>query len=1286
MLHKFKLLFFISLFFAVTSQLHANVIVTIKPPPPGKLNVENLWSVTLNNVSQSTFKVFLDGQLTENSDGLIFEAKTKEFDLPPGITTVTVNEVSPISAKFPKEKYKNVLMQTGEVPSGNYTICVIVEKKDGSVLGDQCITHQVTIASAISLFMPDNDAVIKEKNPTFSWAPLSGNNQYKFTIAEKNGTPTQSMNTPLYDKTVNSPLYVYSPSAPTLVAGNSYYWRVTLLDYKGDPMPQYQSEIRGFKIYKDEPPPNNTGDGFIQLLTPSDDGNLDVTQMTSNNNNTFPAFKFTWKKANTNKSITKYILKIYKVNGPGRFNFDEATPNYKEEIVDGINSAQQQTIITVEMGILDKGSEYYWRMEAFSQSYLNQNNGIVGKSDVFKFKVIGGEDLADDVKKFKIGKYDVSVTKITNKSPSNFEGTGKVTLWANGPSVDVKFQDLIIENTAMQWKVKSGTIQNAVQAGFKPIKLEHAESQSYFTGKVISLGTEGATIQGFITTQFPLMTTANIKINGVNYPIPNNVGIASAETWFKVDPETKLSIDNLTCTETPEYDLTEPTGFKLSFSSVKTSFTVQSNKLTLKLAGVITFPDNIKNTSGEKIQIGFENQSSLKFSQDLDKASFSVPISKNGNASLYVKSVTFDLVPKGDWKGGIRIQKGTINFKYGSGFSDIELTPNNTAGDLYMTSKGLTAKTTISGLSYNSKFYGFSCTVDKFVLDYKNNTLNNCNFTGGVYIPFVSLNMKYTIPINEFGIGTGFLDIDNSLGSMYLFGNNPSEHDRLKLNLKSALIKQDKITFQCDITLDNTKNENLSTGTMNAYSLYVSSNGKIGFDQDEITPGGWLELDNYTGSVYNGYDVTLSRIRIGDVDGNGNYSFDVKGKIILAEDLSGPGGSDFGVSYPFYRNPNKGGSGSEVSYANEMQSDGISVKFENSESSYSASISYVRGDATYGTAFMASFDMTMHDPSEFIVTSRVILGKAPEGFKYWFVEAGVEFPDNPISIGIGDLGLYGFKGRVYSKMRHTGTGISNNTYVPDGSMIFGVYAEVPFMSTEDKGDKIWGKTSLEVTIGNGFKSVLTGDVYILAGGVGKTNAKIYGNAVITVSTSPAFFSADVNVVANFDNVVCGNGNLALYFGSDTWYLNVGTPQSPLTMNIYCGPTTATSYIDLNGSNVAFGVGYSVDTGPQTWAIFYGRAWGSVNIDGNLAYSPFQFTGKAVITGGAELGFHYDIWIHHGNITVLSAAITATLEATLPNPVCFAGKISAKGCIFHICKTVTLKMRYKGGSFSFDDHC
>ena len=88
------------------------------------------------------------------------------------------------------------------------------------------------------------------------------------------------------------------------------------------------------------------------------------------------------------------------------------------------------------------------------------------------------------------------------------------------------------------------------------------------------------------------------------------------------------------------------------------------------------------------------------------------------------------------------------------------------------------------------------------------------------------------------------------------------------------------------MSLDNTKNENLKTGTMSAYHLYVKSNATVGFEESENLPGGWLELYNYSDAAYNNYDVTLNKNKIQKFRLR-QFQFWSKRKIILAEDLSG---------------------------------------------------------------------------------------------------------------------------------------------------------------------------------------------------------------------------------------------------------------------------------------------------------------------------------------------------------------------------------------------------------------
>lgn len=1254
-----KLFLLLGILFVFAGNIQSQVVVQIKQPPPGKLNVENLWSVTLKNTTQITYKVYLEGNLTESTDGLIFKATSAEFDLAPGTTTVTVSDVSPINSTFPVAKYKNVLMQTGDVPSGQYQVCVQVRQKTGADLGFQCINHTVEQISAITLLGPAKDAEVAEKNPTFNWIPVVFNKpgyQYTLTIAEKIGTPQQSIKVPYFTKTQSQSLLPYPISAPLLEDGKTYYWQVTLQDPSGNIVQSATSEIFSFK--KSQP----MADGFIQLVRPSNNGELETTTGPSGGE----LFRFIWKKANTTKSISNYIVTIYKAEVDGRLG---------EAIVEGKVSANSNAQefnydVYVEKGLLNKGSEYFWKVETQSISYSTP----VGKSDVAKFKVTGGVQLATEIKEFTIGKYTVSVLSITNPSPGNFSGKGKLKLWEGGPTVYVDFSKLVIEGNHNVWKVKSGQIQNAIplKAGNDGYPLTNLETKSFFVPQVIQLTKDKASIQGNILTRFPFISYTK---QGAYYSILNTE-IESSTIWFDLDPVKKITGGAAYGKQNYNYNLSEPAGFKLSFSQ-SSSFTLQGNKLTLGLYGDITLPDNIKDVNGSVIKILVSNKATLKFTTDVSIShTINLPLNKKKDVNLHLINILVDLAPRPGWKGGIRISTATVYFPQNSGFDKVSLNEENTSGSLYLTSKGLTAKAEITGMNYDSKFFGFDCKVDKFVLDYKDNVMNKCSFAGGLYVPVVGMNVNYIIPVTDNGIGKGNLEYDN-LGSVYLFGGQPNEEDRLNFKMNTAFIKEGKITFQGEFQLDNKKNENLKTGAIKVSNFYVTSTGDVGFEGSS-----WKQLNDYTDANYNGYDATLTKVRLRRIS-TGNYAFDVDGTLIVSEDLSAPGGSVFGLSYKFYKNENQGGSGSELTYSNQIDQNEIQVTFQNGQSTFNAGLKYLTGQ--YGKGFMATFSMNMKSPSSYSFSSTIMTGIAPQGFKYWFVEAATEFPA-PITIGVADLGIKGFKGRVYSRMSHSGTGIGNLDYHPDIKNTFGVFAEVPFLSTSDDGYKIWGKTAFEIMIGEGFKSVLTGDAYILSSGYGSTDGKINGNVTITVSTNPKYFSCDAYVNANISGAICGNGTMGLYFGEDTWYVNIGTKESPVSVNMYCGTTTATSYINLNPSNIAFGIGYSIDTGPKRWAVFYGRAWGSITIDGALNYSPFQFGGTAVLKGGGELGFYYDIFCCEGYLPVLSAEVTAALNVQLPDPVCFAGKISAKGCIWKLCKTVTLKMKYKNGSFSMEETC
>ena len=91
-----------------------------------------------------------------------------------------------------------------------------------------------------------------------------------------------------------------------------------------------------------------------------------------------------------------------------------------------------------------------------------------------------------------------------------------------------------------------------------------------------------------------------------------------------------------------------------------------------------------------------------------------------------------------------------------------------------------------------------------------------------------------------------------------------------------------------------------------------------------------------------------------------------------------------------------------------------------------------------------------------------------------------------IPTGLLDLSIYGFTGRVYYKMKHSGTNINTDDYVPNSSSFIGVYGLTQLKTLTDNGVKFWGSVALEVaTASYGLESIkFRGGGEFVSSGVG----------------------------------------------------------------------------------------------------------------------------------------------------------------------------------------------------------
>lgn len=213
------------------------VVVRIHQPPPFQLNVSDLYRVDLTNATVQTYTVYLRGSATETQEGLLLEAKSNNFTLPPGFKNVSQSELSPIDVNYSNSSFKDVVVRTGSLPAGDYTICIYaIDAVTGDELGRDCIQHSIAHPSAPALLTPADGTKLEGAYPFFTWMPpmpvpaVPVAYELKIVTLLEHQTPLGAMESNpawLTEIDIASTTCRYSPSARAFVNGESYAWQIT---------------------------------------------------------------------------------------------------------------------------------------------------------------------------------------------------------------------------------------------------------------------------------------------------------------------------------------------------------------------------------------------------------------------------------------------------------------------------------------------------------------------------------------------------------------------------------------------------------------------------------------------------------------------------------------------------------------------------------------------------------------------------------------------------------------------------------------------------------------------------------------------------------------------------------------------------------------------------------------------------------------------------------------------------------------------------------------------------
>lgn len=233
-------------------------------PPPNQLRQADLWRVQLTNLGKEPVRLYLQGVVTEARDGEVINARSAVIVLPPGTRTFTGTELSPISVDRVHPRYRELYLRTGEVPAGEYTVCVYARAAEtGEELGSDCYEQTIQRLSPPILLQPaDGDSIPEGQRPVLSWIPPSPvppgmQLTYTVRIVEMLGqqSPYDAMqsNPAFFERSgLTVPMLQYPLDARPFQPGRAYAWKVGA--YAGQVL-LGESEIWSFRVFSPRRPP-----------------------------------------------------------------------------------------------------------------------------------------------------------------------------------------------------------------------------------------------------------------------------------------------------------------------------------------------------------------------------------------------------------------------------------------------------------------------------------------------------------------------------------------------------------------------------------------------------------------------------------------------------------------------------------------------------------------------------------------------------------------------------------------------------------------------------------------------------------------------------------------------------------------------------------------------------------------------------------------------------------------------------------------------------------------------
>jgi hypothetical protein len=232
------------------AMLTATPTVQLFNPPPGQYDIEQLWKARVSNLDNTTYEAWFEGFVFEATQGQVFYARTKKFQLPPGTRIYMYRDVQ-IERTQSAPGYERFATQIGGLPAGSYTFVLVLNAFGIS----DTVEFEVRPMGPPRLVRPRDGDTVRAPYPQFVWTPprpASPGVTYDLKLVQllEGQSPDEALraNLPWFDQAdLRVPSLTYPTSARALEEWKTYAWQVAARDASGAPA---TSETRAFTLLK----------------------------------------------------------------------------------------------------------------------------------------------------------------------------------------------------------------------------------------------------------------------------------------------------------------------------------------------------------------------------------------------------------------------------------------------------------------------------------------------------------------------------------------------------------------------------------------------------------------------------------------------------------------------------------------------------------------------------------------------------------------------------------------------------------------------------------------------------------------------------------------------------------------------------------------------------------------------------------------------------------------------------------------------------------------------------